>query len=183
MLLLSEPKRAELLHIRSEHEIDTKDKNMTPTRFSSIRSRLTAVAVSSSRQLSRVLALLAITLLITSCSTLRFPGVHRITIQQGNVISQSMVDKLKPGMTKSQVRYVMGNPILDDNLDRNRWDYVYSIQLPNTTYIKSKLQVYFVDERLSYFEGDYAPTEIHEERAKQAAAELSGETDAKAAET
>ena len=39
------------------------------------------------------------------------------------------------------------------------------------------------DERLSYFEGDYAPTEIHEERAKQAAAEFSGETDVKAEET
>ena len=77
----------------------------------------------------------------------------------------------------------MGNPILDDSLDRNRWDYVYSIQLPNSSYIKSKLQVYFVDERLSYFEGDYAPTEVHEERAKQATAEraeLSAQTDATA---
>jgi len=82
-----------------------------------------------------------------------------------------MVDKLKPGMTKSQVRYVMGNTILDDSLDSNRWDYVYSIQLPNTSYIKSKLQLYFIDERLSYFEGDYAPTEVHVERAKQAAPE------------
>ena len=74
----------------------------------------------------------------------------------------------------------MGNTILDDSLDSNRWDYVYSIQLPNTSYIKSKLQLYFIDERLSYFEGDYAPTEVHVERAKQAApekTELSEQTD------
>lgn len=129
------------------------------------------MSISSPRRLQQIFALLTISLLVTGCSTLRFPGVHRITIQQGNVITQSMVDKLKPGMTKSQVRYVMGNAILDDSLDADRWDYVYSIQLPNTSYIKSKLQVYFVEDRLSYFEGDFAPTEVHEARAKEAAAE------------
>ncbi|MBV1879953.1 MAG: outer membrane protein assembly factor BamE [Pseudomonadales bacterium] len=96
---------------------------------------------------------------LAACSTTDFPFVHRLTIQQGNVITQSMIDKLKPGMTKSQVRYVLGNAVVDDSLVRNRWDYIYSIQVPGNELVQKKLQIYFVEDRLSYFEGDYAPTE------------------------
>ncbi len=95
---------------------------------------------------------------LSACSSFMFPGVHRITIQQGNVITQAMIDKLKPGMTKSQVRFVLGNPIVDDSLDMDRWDYIYTVLIPGNDLIQTKLKVFFVDERLSYFEGDYAPT-------------------------
>ena len=98
-------------------------------------------------------------MLINGCSTFRFPGVHRVTIQQGNVISQVMVDKLKPGMTKSQVRFILGNPVLDDNLDKDRWDYVYTIQIAGGEKLRRILSLHFLNERLSYFEGDYLPTE------------------------
>lgn len=114
------------------------------------------------RTLALVTVLTAATLCLSACETLRFPGVHRITIQQGNVITQSMVDKLKPGMTRSQVRFVLGNPIIDDSLSRDRWDYFYSIQVAGGDVIKRKLKIYFVDDRLSYFEGDYAPTDVLE---------------------
>ena len=97
--------------------------------------------------------------LLVGCSTLRFPGVHRITIQQGNVITQTMIDKLKPGMTRSQVRFVLGNPVLDDSLNRDRWDYVYTVQLAGDAPAQAVLQVYFVEERLSHFEGDFIPTD------------------------
>ena len=90
---------------------------------------------------------------------MRFPGVHRITVQQGNVITQIMIDKLKPGMTKSQVRYVLGTTVIDDPLNQNRWDYIYTIQIPGTPEIQKKLQLHFVDGRLSHFDGDYSPTE------------------------
>ena len=107
----------------------------------------------------RIAALLLLAIAVTGCSTLRFPGVHRITIQQGNVITQSMVDRLRPGMTKSQVRFVLGNPVVDDPLNQARWDYFYSIQVAGGDVIQRKLQLYFIDERLSYFEGDFAPTD------------------------
>ncbi len=110
----------------------------------------------------RIAILIALCLALTSlagCSTLRFPGVHRITIQQGNVITQEMIDRLKPGMTKSQVRFVLGNPVVDDPLVRDRWDYYYSIQIAGGEKVRKKLQLFFVDERLSYFSGDYAPTD------------------------
>lgn len=106
----------------------------------------------------RLVAITIAIALVAGCSTLRFPGVHRITIQQGNVITQEMVDRLRPGMTKSQVRFVLGNPVIDDPLSQSRWDYFYSIQIGGGETVRRKLQLYFRDERLSYFEGDFAPS-------------------------
>ncbi|MFT4796960.1 MAG: outer membrane protein assembly factor BamE [Candidatus Azotimanducaceae bacterium] len=103
--------------------------------------------------------LLMLLALLPGCSTYEFPGVHRITIQQGNVVTQTMIDKLKPGMTKRQVQFVLGNPVIDDQLDKDRWDYIYTIDIPGLTRHQQNLQVYFIDERLSYFEGDYAPSD------------------------
>ena len=67
--------------------------------------------------ISRTITVILVLAFIAGCSTFRFPGVHRITVQQGNVITQQMVDKLKPGMTKSQVRFVLGNAVIDDQLN------------------------------------------------------------------
>lgn len=116
------------------------------------------VSYAIGRTTLKAVALLIAALCLSGCSTYHFPGVHRITIQQGNVVTQTMIDKLKPGMTKSQVRFVMGNPIIDDPLDKGRWNYFYSIQIAGGTVIRRNLQLYFVDGRLSYFEGDFAPT-------------------------
>ena len=101
-------------------------------------------------------------LILASCSTFRFPGVHRINVQQGNVISQSMIDRLKPGMTKSQVRFVLGNPVIDDSLDENRWDYVYTVQVAGGETQRQALILFFLDNKLSYFESDLLPTENEE---------------------
>lgn len=111
--------------------------------------------------------LFLVTVLLTSgCSTFKFPGVHRITIQQGNVISQVMIDKLKPGMSKSQVRFVLGNPVINDQLDQQSWAYIYTIKVGAADTIKRVLVLHFEDERLSYFEGDYLPTDNATELAE-----------------
>lgn len=110
-----------------------------------------------------LLITLLVSLSLTACSSFRFPGVHRINVQQGNVITQQMIDKLKPGMTRSQVRFVLGNPVVDDNLDADRWDYIYTFQLAGGDTLRKVLSVYFVDERLSYFEGDFLPTTVYQE--------------------
>ena len=70
-----------------------------------------------------------------------------------------MVDRLKPGMTKSQVNFVLGKAVIDDPLEADRWDYIYSIQLPNGSVIRKIISVYFVDESLSHFMGDFIPTD------------------------
>ena len=78
---------------------------------------------SALRQCLYPLGLTAV-LLLSACSSLEFPGVYKLTIQQGNIVSQEMVDRLKPGMTRSQVQFVLGNPVLADSLERDRWNYV-----------------------------------------------------------
>lgn len=105
-----------------------------------------------------VLVLLAVsTLLLQGCSWVPFPGVHKVPIQQGNYITQEMVDQLEPGMTREQVRYVMGTPLVADTFNQDRWDYIYSVKLPNGNTVKKKLTVYFQNDVLSRTEGDYRP--------------------------
>lgn len=79
-----------------------------------------------------------------------------------------MIDELRPGMTKSQVRFVMGNPIVQDPLNTSRWIYYYSISIAGGPLIHREMQLYFVDNRLSYFVGDFAPAKNKEELEKAA---------------
>jgi len=118
-----------------------------------------------------ILGVILIGVTVSGCTSYRFPGVHRITVQQGNVVTQAMIDKLKPGMTKSQVHYVLGTTVIDDSLNTNRWDYIYTIQVPGTLEIQKKLQLYFVEGRLSHFDGDYLPTGAESEEAENEAGE------------
>ena len=117
-----------------------------------------AMSRSALRQCFYPLALTA-ALLLSACSSLEFPGVYKLTIQQGNIVSQEMVDRLKPGMTRSQVQFVLGNPVLADSFERNRWSYVYTIDIPGQTIIERELIIVFEDDRLLRFEGDYTPSE------------------------
>jgi len=110
--------------------------------------------------------LVTIILGTSACSSFNFPGVHRITIQQGNVITQTMVDQLRPGMTKNQVRFILGNAIIDDSLESERWDYVYTIQFGGLKPTQRHMSLFFVNEKLSHFEGDYAPT-LAQEKAEE----------------
>ncbi len=100
----------------------------------------------------------------TGCSTPNisklniFPSVYKITIQQGNVITQKMVDQLAPGMTKRQVQYVMGTALIKDTFHPNRWDYVYSTQPGGEVRQQELLTLYFDNNVLTHFQGDYMPS-------------------------
>ena len=93
---------------------------------------------------------------------LGIPKVHKITVQQGNVITQEMVDKLKPGMSKSQVAYVMGEPIFQNVFDGSRLDYIYTITMPGMFEDERRLSLYFKDGKLDRFLGNYLPSENQE---------------------
>lgn len=82
------------------------------------------------RTLNSLLAVAAL-LLLSACNnigSMDFPGVYKISIPQGNIITQEMVDQLRPGMTKRQVIFVMGTPLIRDPYHQDRWDYVYNFQ-------------------------------------------------------
>ena len=94
-------------------------------------------------------------LVLAGCS---FPGVHKIDIQQGNVVSQDMVDQLLPGMTTRQVRFIMGTPLITDTFHSNRWDYLYSIQLAGGTRKQERISLIFDENNQQQgLSGDYVP--------------------------
>ncbi len=86
-----------------------------------------------------------------------FPEVHKIDIQQGNRISQAMVDKLKPGMNRNQVRYLMGSPLLTDTFSQDRWDYLYSLKPGKQAQVQQRLTLFFENDQLTHFSGDLRP--------------------------
>ena len=98
--------------------------------------------------------------LLNGCSYFKYPDIHKVVVQQGNVITQKMVDQLKPEMTRSQVRYIFGTPLLTDTFDQDRWDYYYNLKRPGQPESTKRITIYFKDDRLTHFEGDFAPSNI-----------------------
>jgi len=92
---------------------------------------------------------------LTACSY--FPWVHRIDVQQGNVVTQDMVNQLKPGMTKEQVRFLLGTPVLIDTFNNNRWHYVYTVYKGQKKLEEHELVVLFKNDRLQSLSGDTVP--------------------------
>ncbi|MDX1434487.1 MAG: outer membrane protein assembly factor BamE [Gammaproteobacteria bacterium] len=87
------------------------------------------------------------------------PGVtpYRIEIQQGNFVSQDMLSKLKRGMSREQVRFVLGTPLINDMFHADRWDYVFYREFPDRTREERRVSVFFENDRLVRVEGDVVP--------------------------
>jgi outer membrane protein assembly factor BamE len=94
-------------------------------------------------------------LALAGCS---FPGVYKIDIQQGNVVTQDMIDQLRPGMTRRQVRFIMGNPLLTDTFHADRWDYLYSLQPGGGERQQERMTLIFnSNDQLVSLNGDFMP--------------------------
>ena len=109
----------------------------------------------------KILSAVLILAILAGCSmpNIRLPRLYKLTVQQGNVLTQDMVDQLKPGMTRSQVAFIMGEPVLRNTFDANRWDYVHTIELPGYFNQEVRMSLFFENEVLAYFTGDLAPTD------------------------
>lgn len=101
------------------------------------------------------LSLLLSTVTLSGCSGIGFPGVYLINIDQGNIVEQDMVDQLKPDMTRRQVRFLLGTPIVEDTFNNDRWDYIRVVRRGNDTLLRRRLTVVFEDDVLVDVEGDY----------------------------
>lgn len=111
-------------------------------------------------QLHKILiyvTLLSTTFLVGGCGITGWPPVHKIEIDQGNVISQSSVNQLRPGMTKSQVRYVMGSPMLVDPFHEDRWDYIFWLKPGYGDPEEKRMTLHFQYDQLARIEGDFQP--------------------------
>ncbi|WP_036573290.1 outer membrane protein assembly factor BamE [Nitrosomonas cryotolerans] len=105
---------------------------------------------------------LLVLLQLGSCSVIP-PLLYRIDVQQGNVVTHDMVKKLKPGMTKSQVRFVLGSPLIVDTFRDNRWDYVYLRQEKGELIEQQRLTIFFEEEKLTHIENHLLPSTISTE--------------------
>lgn len=107
---------------------------------------------------SRHLLVAVVIVGLAGCSNFRFPGVHKINIQQGHIITEEMVQQLQVGQTKRQVRFVLGTSLLPHTFNDNRWDYYYSLRRgSDDSFSQHLLTVHFENERLARWEGDHLP--------------------------
>ncbi len=100
-----------------------------------------------------LMGLLAVTL--SGCSVFD-RLVYKIDIPQGNYVEQDQIDKLRVQMTKEQVQYIMGTPMMRDTFDTSTWYYMYDLKPGKDPRVRRELVLKFDDtERLLSMEGDY----------------------------
>lgn len=100
------------------------------------------------------LAILLAVCVLSACAKIPLPGVYRIDIQQGNVISQEQLAALEAGMEKRKVRFILGTPLVTDAFNQQRWDYYYSLEQRGEDRVQRIVSVFFDGDRLSHVTGD-----------------------------
>jgi outer membrane protein assembly factor BamE len=95
--------------------------------------------------------------LLVLTATLAAACVHKIDVEQGNFVTTDMVDKLQPGMTKAQVKQILGTPLLSDVFHANRWDYYFDNAKSGKHLAHKKLTIVFRDDKLESVTGDANP--------------------------
>lgn len=88
--------------------------------------------------------------LLQACS---FPGVFKINVQQGNIITQEMLDTLKPGMTQKQVHFVLGKPVIENLFDTSLENYVYTYQKAGGKVEQQTIKVFYENDLFVRYEG------------------------------
>lgn len=89
------------------------------------------------------------------CLALASGCVYRAAISQGNLIEQEDLDQVEIGMTKSQVRFLLGTPMIDDPFTQDRWDYVYYLRIKRQTAVSKRwVSVFYADEKVSEIRKD-----------------------------
>jgi len=102
--------------------------------------------------LSSVLAAVAAVLTLTACTP------YRVDVRQGNHIDEAMLAQLQPGMTREQVRFALGSPLVADVFRTDRWDYVYRFKSGRGGKVEQRaISVFFVNDKLDRIEGDIEP--------------------------
>jgi len=103
--------------------------------------------------------ILLISLTIVCLCACSFPGVYKINVEQGNIVTQEMVGQLKPGMNRRQVRFILGTPLVEDTFNQNRWDYLYVKRNGEKVLSESRLTVEFEGDALVRVLGDMVPAD------------------------
>ena len=105
---------------------------------------------------------LSIVLIISIFFGCSMPKIFQVVVNQGNLVDKEMLDKLEAGMTESQVKYVLGTPLITDTFHFNRWDYYTSVSQGTEIYAESKVTLYFHEGKLQKWDADI-PQNLEEE--------------------
>lgn len=92
----------------------------------------------------------------------KFLGIftpYRITIQQGNFVSKEMADQVKVGMTREQVRFLLGTALITDMFHADRWDYIFRLLKPSGELTTSRVTVFFEKSLVAKIERGELPNE------------------------
>jgi len=92
-----------------------------------------------------------------ACSLAESKLVHRIDVQQGNVIEQEALNQLTPGMSRRQVQFVLGSPMVADVFHKDRWDYFYLLQTGDGKVSREHVTLFFADDKLTRISGTLHP--------------------------
>ncbi len=87
-------------------------------------------------------------LFLASCA------VYKIDVQQGNVVTQEMLNQLQYNMPTRKVRFIMGSPLIVDVFHQNRWDYLYSFQAGGDQRMQRTISLFFENDKLIRVSGD-----------------------------
>ena len=98
------------------------------------------------------LILAFLTLFCAACSTSHFPWVYRIDIEQGNIVDDDKLSEVQMGMTKAQVKYLLGSPLIQDTFNQSRWDYFYSFRTGDGFYESRRVTLSFDGDSLAAIE-------------------------------
>lgn len=106
----------------------------------------------------RALIVTLLLIALPACGVIGFPGVYKINVEQGNIVTQEDVDRLEQGMTRRQVRFILGTPLIEDTFNRDRWDYHYEMKRGAKVLSEREFTVFFDGDRLESVAGDYEPS-------------------------
>jgi outer membrane protein assembly factor BamE len=113
----------------------------------------------------RVGAALTVALLVAGCASSTGGGAtaalqpYRMEVVQGNVVTREMLEQLRPGLTRDQVRGLFGSPLLTDIFHADRWDYVFTIRRQGAAPQQRRVTVYFANDRVQRHEAGELPSE------------------------
>jgi outer membrane protein assembly factor BamE len=102
------------------------------------------------KKILNLIALLTLILSLSAC-------IHKVDVEQGNVITQDMINQLHPGMTSDQVQFIMGHPVLVETFENNRADYVYTFQPNGGSITKKRITLLFNGGILTNIDGTMHP--------------------------
>src|SRR6476619_4497685 len=94
---------------------------------------------------------------LAGCSWVPSWGVYKIDVNQGNFVTQDLVERLRVGQTKSQVRAILGTPLVADAFHANRWDYVYRFETSGRLREEHRLVILFDDDKVTKWSNDTLP--------------------------